>query len=250
MLPHSSHLIRTLARYCAFALGLGLTLSACNSYQSKVGSTDLHIDSATLANPSYKAVDQYVIARNCMPCHASPQNKGHLNLETYANILAAKDKIEIRVLVDGTMPPPSRPPMSPSELQLLKNWLNVGAPQDASTQPIVGPQPTPPNYPPAGPPSGAEPNFKSIYDKIFEKHCNECHGTPGEDAYDVLQLDDKNALFGSEKKYIVPGDPAGSLLFTAINRPGKGRMPPRRNPGLAPEDIETIRLWIANGAKD
>lgn len=60
-------------------------------------------------------------------CHAGPNPQVNLNLETYAGVKTVADngKLEQHVIIDKTMPPTG--PLPPSEIQLLKRWLETGA---------------------------------------------------------------------------------------------------------------------------
>jgi hypothetical protein len=55
---------------------------------------------------------------------------------------------------------------------------------------------------------------------------------------------------------VVPGDPDASFLVQKLREPREmcgafyGRMPPAPRPRLAPADIELIRRWILEGARD
>ncbi|HEX6914205.1 MAG TPA: hypothetical protein VF145_03130 [Chitinophagaceae bacterium] len=52
------------------------------------------------------------------------------------------------------------------------------------------------------------------------------------------------------KKDIKPGNAAGSKVFEVMIETGKDRMPPPPAPGLLPEQIELIKAWINQGAKN
>ena len=90
---------------------------------------------------------------------------------------------------------------------------------------------------------------------IIDKHCIECHlaGGPGEVAsgfnmttYDSLM---KGARFGP---MVIAGDVEGSNMLVLM----EGRadpsisMPHGQQKSVAKEDIQTIRLWIKQGAKN
>ena len=59
---------------------------------------------------------------------------------------------------------------------------------------------------------------------------------------------DGTTVKGGDEKFIVPGDPGDSVLFQALNgSDGRTQMPLGQM--LDPRRIETIRRWIAQGAK-
>ncbi len=93
---------------------------------------------------------------------------------------------------------------------------------------------------------------------IFEKLCNDCHKAPYEKNNRVikpkagLRLDSYEATMkGSADGLILkPGKPDDSLLYEliALDPDEDDVMPPKGDP-LTPEQIETIRKWIAEGAR-
>ena len=77
-------------------------------------------------------------------------------------------------------------------------------------------------------------------------HCASCHGPSLQTS--KLRLDSRDALLkgGARGPAITPGDPANSLLLTAIEQSGKLKMPPG---GKLPDaTIAAIRRWIELGA--
>lgn len=83
---------------------------------------------------------------------------------------------------------------------------------------------------------------------ILALHCNGCHGGAGglsTRAYaDLIRG-------GNLGKVLIPGEPDNSLLvhFVEGRRGETHRMPLRGRP-LSPGQIETLRRWIAQGAKE
>jgi uncharacterized membrane protein len=102
-----------------------------------------------------------------------------------------------------------------------------------------------------------QPRFQKVtyaddVEPIIQKHCAVCHvsGQPGAresgllmDSYESLM---KGTPFG---QVINPGSAMSSSLYILVS--GKDRltvtMPHGKNP-LSDEEIETIRVWIENGA--
>jgi hypothetical protein len=83
---------------------------------------------------------------------------------------------------------------------------------------------------------------------LFAYHCNECHGGAG-----GLNLRTyKSALEGGNKgKLLIAGDPENSLLVHFIDgRRGAAHRMPLGRPPLTKEQIQTLRQWIAEGAKE
>ena len=82
---------------------------------------------------------------------------------------------------------------------------------------------------------------------IFQQHCLECHGESG--AYKDSLLIDRAALI--ETQVVLPGDPENSEFFKRLLGPtDRGPQMPLNLPPLSPEAIETIALWITEGAPD
>lgn len=118
-------------------------------------------------------------------------------------------------------------------LSLLINGAAQGQTQGQSAKPTEVIQP----------PDG--PRYETEIRPVLTQKCGLCHGkSPRKGDLNLLEL--AGLLRGGESgPAIVPGDPEKSHVFTA---PRDGEMPPEGNPPLSAEELETIRLWIANGA--
>jgi len=88
---------------------------------------------------------------------------------------------------------------------------------------------------------------------ILSNHCFHCHG-PDQDSKEAkragfrLDLRDDAVAFDA----IVPGDPESSLMMDVLTtKKASRRMPPLDSgkPQLKPEQVETLRQWIAAGAE-
>jgi len=74
-----------------------------------------------------------LIATNCAkPCHNSSLVTGGKIFETYEQIKASIDRIRQRAIVERTMPEIGSPynPLSQSDYNKLKCWIDRGAPND------------------------------------------------------------------------------------------------------------------------
>lgn len=104
---------------------------------------------------------------------------------------------------------------------------------------------------------GGEPNvsFSGDVKPILDQNCMACHSAGGQgevasgfnmSSYDGLM---KGTKFGP---MIVAGDVEGSNMLVLM----EGRadpsisMPHGKNKPVSPEDVDTIRLWIKQGAKN
>ena len=81
---------------------------------------------------------------------------------------------------------------------------------------------------------------------VLEKHCLSCHGSARMSDLDLRQRE--SILHGGKRgPAVVPGNPEASLLFRAVSGKAEFKMPPGKE-SLTPEEQETLRLWIRNGA--
>lgn len=86
---------------------------------------------------------------------------------------------------------------------------------------------------------------------ILEGNCLECHG-PNK-SKGRFRVDERERLLSDNPRFqrVIPGDPAASELYELIvlDADDPDRMPPPdHGPALKAAQIETIRLWIENGA--
>lgn len=77
--------------------------------------------------PSYADVRDMVFAPYCYRCHSAARgNRAGINLETYANVRLNLSKVYSAAIVRRIMPP--RKPLPQSPYNLLKMWIEAGAP--------------------------------------------------------------------------------------------------------------------------
>jgi len=88
---------------------------------------------------------------------------------------------------------------------------------------------------------------------ILSTYCYSCHGEDAKNREADLRLDRKAFAFVDLGGYpnIVPGDPDESELYLRVSAAiAEERMPPYRSgTRLSVEQIETIRMWIEQGAE-
>lgn len=214
-------------------------LLACNSYKSK-----LQRPSEGMVLPAsidYAFVNAKVFTPYCAECHSlAGGNKGGINLETYERVITNLSGFEESVFINQSMPPKkSGGPLGDYELQILRLWIAAGTPSSASAPPS----------PPVNEPELMAATWKDIYEKILVPKCIGCH-SPGEKAEDY-PLTDRDYVIDPANLMIVPGQPEESELYYSITRQDKRIMPPpKTGVQLSPQEIDAIRLWIFNGAKD
>lgn len=243
-----------------------LTVVACNSYKSKL--QPQNEGNVLPAAIDYAFVNAKVFQPHCIRCHdMAGGNKGDVNLETYENVIANIDDIANSALVEKSMPPRrAGGPLGEYEQNVLKLWIDAGAPRDARSAPVETPTPEPTPVPtpselppPPAPPTGTpppqpqpvivEPTWDSIYTNVFEPKCVKCHKA-GEKAEDY-PLTDRAYVTDAANLLLIPGNPDESDIYTSIMRTGKGMMPPAKTGmTLSAQEKDAVRLWILNGAKD
>lgn len=105
---------------------------------------------------------------------------------------------------------------------------------------------------PAEPPAEVREFFEAKIRPVLVEQCYQCHGP--DEAAAKLRLDSRQGWVrgGQRGPAIVPGDPAASLLLTAISHnDAKLRMPPAdAGSPLKAEVIADFATWIRSGAYD
>ena len=90
------------------------------------------------------------------------------------------------------------------------------------------------------------PSFEKDVRPLLDAKCARCHGGKTKKA-DLDLSTPAGVLKGGESgPAVVAGKPEKSLLYEKVH---KGEMPPAKKDALAPAEIETLRRWIADGAK-
>lgn len=92
-------------------------------------------------------------------------------------------------------------------------------------------------------PAGPAIDFAQTVAPILQRHCLACHDAASAPGGLILE---SRAQALAHNGALVPGDPDASLLLKMIDGPEPAM--PENGPPLAPEDVETLRQWIAAGA--
>jgi len=100
----------------------------------------------------------------------------------------------------------------------------------------------------------SEPNFNRDVRPILSENCFLCHGQDPEHRGGELRLDIREDAIADrdDGAAIVPGDPDKSAMMQRILSTDPDMVMPQPKahlPPLKPEQIETLRSWIANGAE-
>lgn len=220
---------------------------------------------------SYEFVKREVFAPKCIGCHGSD---GGVNLQSYDNVKKAIKAIHRAAIVERSMP--LNDSLTPRQYQILKKWIAMGAPKGggsgsnpppgggsppgsgddgsdgANPEPHPHPQPEPapgPEPEPHPEPEPLKPTYDSIRSRILVPQCLNCHSQGGQAAR--LPLATKEDLLNSPMELVIPGNVEESSIVIAIERQDSKRMPPpQTGDGLKQEEIQIIKEWIQNGAKD
>ena len=113
----------------------------------------------------------------------------------------------------------------------------------------AGTEPTSSSQPPPAQPSGQTVSFQSHIQPIFQRYgCNACHGgSGGLNVQTVSQL----LQGGLHGPAIISGKADSSFLVKKLlPAPPVGDRMPQGGPFLPDSSIQTIRLWINQGAKN
>src|ERR1700736_4863565 len=98
------------------------------------------------------------------------------------------------------------------------------------------------------------PSFNRDIRPILSDKCYVCHGPDAAAKKVPMRLDSEAAAkadLGGGRRSVVEGDPAASQMIVRITAGNPGmRMPPAwSNLKLSPVEIDTLRTWVAQGAK-
>lgn len=206
---------------------------SCSYRIDKNPATSESMPSFTKGELSYALVDQYVLAPKCIQCHG---NSGGINLENYSEVKRNIRGVEAAALVTFAMPKSPVTALSEAQRAMLQDWISIGAPE----------------FPNGGietPPPPLAPTFASIHDQIFAAKCMLCHNPNG--SAKKVSLDTAADLLAAPNDLVLPGDPDNSYL-TIIISPGARRPMPPASSGisLSEDEVNVIKEWIKNGAKD
>ena len=196
--------------------------------------------------PAFESDVQPLFKAKCGRCHGETVRKAELALLTPAAIqkgsesgavIVAGKSAESRlfeVLRDGEMPPDKKDPLTPEQIELIRNWIDAGA--SFGTAP-------------------AEQIKLTQHDviPILLLRCTACHGRQKQEA--GLDLRTRAAMLkgGKSGPALVPGQPDQSLLLKRIHAE---EMPPRERltevsvKPMESVEIEKLAGWIAAGAPE
>ncbi len=98
----------------------------------------------------------------------------------------------------------------------------------------------------------AAPGFNAEIRPILSEFCFECHGPDAQQRKSGLRLDTHEGAVADlgHGAAVVPGQPSASLLLERVTSqdPDEVMPPPSSGKQVSPEQIESLRRWIAQGA--
>jgi nitrate/TMAO reductase-like tetraheme cytochrome c subunit len=170
-----------------------------------------------------------MLQENCRTCHGEGVAAGGLVVETYDALMAGSDNGPVvepdsadASLIVQVQTGEHYANLTPEDLQLLIDWIDQGAPQQAE-------------------PLGADaPTFEAIIEPLFESRCGTCHSEVVASGGLVLTKYDSILEGGDDGAVIVPGNPEASLIVQ-VQRGG-------HYADLDDDELALVIEWIANGA--
>ncbi len=191
--------------------------------------SEIKLDKSLL---TFQQVKDQVIVPKCLKCHKS--------YSVYENVFDLKNQIYIRSILKQDMPKPnSKIRLTDFEGNLLKQWVEIGAPLDASE--TSNPDPQAKNPPTSGSAFERPVIWETIKTKILDKHCASCHGKDNPDQLTVYE-DYKTVsktigtIFGLTSIKPVMPPPPENLDENAVN--------PNQ---LSTAEKDLIAAWINDG---
>jgi uncharacterized membrane protein len=126
-------------RYLLFLIAASvLVLAACGGSTTPAASNANSTQVPTGANVSFAKDVMPLIQSRCVNCHGGQQTSRGLDLKSYDSLKAgsqngpiltagdAANSLIVQLVTAGRMPK-SGPRLTPSEVQLLTDWINAGA---------------------------------------------------------------------------------------------------------------------------
>ena len=198
-----------------------------------------------------------IFTSTCLDCHGPDESRRMLNLrldtqDFLSSHVTAGDPenslIFQRISEDDmirVMPPSSSGrTLTQEQIQTVREWIETGADWGSEldeSQRVELAQ-------------AAERQvvFTREVRPILSRNCFQCHGPDNQNRQMGLRLDIPEGFAGDRGAFggpvVVPGNAEESLLFQRITAEADNFRMPRDREALTADDVETIRLWINQGA--
>ncbi|HET6898712.1 MAG TPA: c-type cytochrome domain-containing protein, partial [Vicinamibacteria bacterium] len=226
--------------------------------------------------PDFARDIQPILAGTCVRCHGPRKTEADLRLDTHAGLLKGGEAGGVVVAGDAEgsrlyqlliekdpdkRMPRRKPPLSPAQIEAVRRWIDAGASWPEGVV-ITAPSPPPPSAvagesaTSADPgPNGPRVSFNRDVRPILADNCYACHGPDRNRRQRDLRLDIEEvatASLPSHATAIVPGHPETSALIQRVTDPDEQKRMPHLSSGkprLSAAQIDTLRRWIAEGAR-
>jgi mono/diheme cytochrome c family protein len=195
------------------------------------------------ANPTFEADVLPVFEARCIVCHGEASPQKSLDLRTTAALLRGGEsgpaiqpgrsgKSLLMDKIAGQQMPPFDPKLTPDEVELIRRWIDAGAPSQQETAD-----------------AGRLVTEQDVL-PIFQVRCVACHGKREQKGGLDLRTQASRLKGGNSGPALAPGKPEESLILHKLE---SGNMPPIelqkeyfvRSPTEA--EVETLEAWIAAG---
>ena len=192
-----------------------------------------------------------ILESACLHCHNKDNAEGDLRLDSLAAAIRGGSsgtalspgkpdespllKFMLLPPDDERFMPPEESPLDQSQTGLIRQWIEQGADWPSSVTLEIQPRI----------------DFKKHVQPILERNCVSCHRDENLEAEFNLTTRSTAFASGDNAPAITPFDAQSSPLYTLTRLPKDDDqlMPPANSGGpLATEAMETLRLWIAQGA--
>lgn len=218
-------------------------LVACNYRREKLAEF-----SGPITSNWFQGIQLKILERQCMECHQPGNMKANVDLTTYVSVMRSGvitpfKPDESRLYISLMRPPPGRMPkdraaLPDADIQLIRRWIEVGAPEREATKPVETPNPP-------------QPTYAWISANVFSKRCAGCHSAEDpKGGVEVTTYDTLMNSLGLDMVPIIPSKPEASGVCVTLRTE---KMPKAENPPLpklSRETIEAICEWIGQGAKN
>ena len=198
-----------------------------------------------------------IFTSTCLDCHGPDENRRMLNLRfdtqdfLSSHIVAGDPESSLlfqRISEDDmirVMPPSSSGrTLTQQQIQIVRDWIEGGAAwgedlDETQRADLV---------------QAAERQvvFTREVRPILSRNCFQCHGPDEENRQMGLRLDTPEGFAGNRGNFggpvVIPGNATDSLLFQRITAEAENFRMPRDREALTADEVETIRLWINQGA--
>ncbi len=198
-----------------------------------------------------------ILSTTCLDCHGPDDTRRMLNLrfdtqDFLSSHIAPGDPdsslLYQRISEDDpirVMPPTSSGrKLTPEQIEKVRAWIAGGAAWGTNLDDVQQ----------AALLQAAERQvvFTREVRPILSRNCFQCHGPDDQNRQMGLRLDIPEGFAGDRGTLggpvVLPGNAEDSLLFQRITAEAESFRMPRGRDALTPDEIETIRLWIKQGA--